>query len=157
LADCGFISSISSEYRKARRNLIESRVIQFDTLEENPYLSSPDVFGQHLVLPINLLFLGEWGEALRQFTDVIAKLEKNALYNWAQEVHLNRAWLHLQAMDFAGVLAICDSVLPLVRDPALRPAPEAATNALSRRRNRFRQPGSLRRNEHPSARVPGGL
>jgi len=124
LPDRGFISWLSSDYAEARRSFIESRVIQFETLEENPYLSSPDIFGQHLVLPLNLLFLGEWGEALREFKDVIAKLDKNALYNWGQEVHLNRAWLHLLAMDFAGVLAICDSVLPLVRDPALRPAPD---------------------------------
>ncbi len=124
LPDRGFISWLSSDYAEARRSFIESRVIQFETLEENPYLSSPDIFGQHLVLPINLLFLGEWGEALREFKDVIAKLDRNALYNWGQEVHLNRAWLHLLAMDFAGVLAICDSVLPLVRDPALRPAPD---------------------------------
>jgi tetratricopeptide (TPR) repeat protein len=142
LPDRGFISWLSSDYAEARRNLIESRVIQFDTLEENPYLSSPDVFGQHLVLPINLLFLGEWGEALRSYRDVIATLEKNALYNWAQEVHLNRAWLHLQAMDFAGVLAICDSVLPLVRDPALRPAPEHPTPIPTAFRNRLILTGS---------------
>src|SRR6266851_206457 len=82
LADYGFISWMSSEYAEARRSFIESRIIQFDTLEENPYLSSPDIFGQHVVLPINLLFLGEWGEALRTFKDIIAMLDKNALYNW---------------------------------------------------------------------------
>jgi tetratricopeptide (TPR) repeat protein len=142
LPDRGFISWLSSDYAEARRTFIENRAIQFDTLEENPYLSSPDIFGQHLVLPINLLFLGEWGEALREFKDVIAKLDKNALYNWGQEVHLNRAWLHLQAMDFAGVLAICDSVLPLVRDPALRPAPEHPTPIPTAFRSRLILTGS---------------
>jgi tetratricopeptide (TPR) repeat protein len=142
LADCGFMRWMSSDYAEARRNLIESRVIQFDTLKEDPYLSSPDIFGQHIVLPINLLFLGEWGEALREFKDVIGKLDKNALYNWAQVVHLNRAWLHLQAMDFAGVLAICDSVLPLVRDPALRPAPDDPTPLPSAFRHRLILTGS---------------
>lgn len=77
LAECGFIRWMSSHYAEARRSLIESRVIHFDTLEENPYLSSPDIFGQHIILPINLLFLGEWGEALREFKDVNAKLDKN--------------------------------------------------------------------------------
>ncbi len=142
LPDRGFISWLSSDYAEARRSFIESRVIQFDTVEESPYLSSPDIFGQHLVLPLNLLFLGEWGEALREFKDVIAKLDKNALYNWGQEVHLNRAWLHLLAMDFAGVLAICDSVLPLVRDPALRPAPDHPTPIPPAFRNRLILTGS---------------
>ncbi len=142
LPDRGFISWLSSDYAEARRSFLESRVLQFETLEENPYLSSPDIFGQHLVLPLNLLFLGEWGEALREFKDIIAKLDKNALYNWGQEVHLNRAWLHLLAMDFAGVLAICDSVLPLVRDPALRPAPDRPTPIPTAFRNRLILTGS---------------
>ena len=142
LPDRGFISWLSSDYAEARRSFLESRVLQFETLEENPYLSSPDIFGQHLVLPLNLLFLGEWGEALREFKDIIAKLDKNALYNWGQEVHLNRAWLHLLAMDFAGVLAICDSVLPLVRDPALRPAPDHPPPIPTAFRNRLILTGS---------------
>jgi len=79
LADCGFISSISSEYRKARRNLIESRIILFETAEENPYLNTAYLRGQ-LPLTWDLLFLGEWGEALRDVEDLIAMLDKNALY-----------------------------------------------------------------------------
>lgn len=35
--------------------------------------------------------------------------------------------VHLHAMDFAGVLAICDSALPLVRDSELRHAPDHPT------------------------------
>jgi hypothetical protein len=38
LAGCGFISWVSSEYRAARRSLIDSRVILFETVGENPYL-----------------------------------------------------------------------------------------------------------------------
>jgi len=126
LADCGFISSISSEYRKARRNLIESRIILFETAEENPYLNTAYLRGQ-VPLTWDLLFLGEWGEALRDVEDLIAMLDKNALYSWGQAKRLHRAWLHLHAMDFAGVLAICNSTLPLVRDPDLRPAPNYPT------------------------------
>jgi hypothetical protein len=126
LADCGFISSISSEYRKARRNLIESRIILFETAEENPYLNTAYLRGQ-VPLTWDLLFLGEWGEALRDVEDLIAMLDKNALYSWGQAKRLNRAWPHLHAMDFAGALAICNSTLPLDRDPDLRPAPDYPT------------------------------
>jgi tetratricopeptide (TPR) repeat protein len=80
-----------------------------------------------MVLPKNLLFLGEWGEALREIKDVISMLEKNADYFWGQVANLNRAWVHLHAMDFAGVLAICNSTLPLVRDPELRLPAECPT------------------------------
>jgi len=126
LADWGFISWISSEYREARRNLIESRVILFETMEENPYLSTTHLRAQ-VALTWSLLFLGEWGEALRKMEDSIAMLDKNADHYWWQAVHLHRAWVHLHAMDFAGVLAICNSTLPLVRDPALGPAPDYPT------------------------------
>jgi hypothetical protein len=126
LADCGFISTISSEYREARRNLIQSRVILFETAEENPYLNTAYLRGQ-LPLTWDLLFLREWGEALRNIEDLIAMLDKNALYSWGQAKRLNRAWPHLHAMDFAGALAICNSTLPLDRDPDLRPAPDYPT------------------------------
>jgi tetratricopeptide (TPR) repeat protein len=125
LVDCGSISWISSEYREARQRLIESRVIE--TLEENPYLSAPYLRGQCIIPSRNLLFLGEWGEALREIKDVIAMLDKNAEYLWGQVVHLNRAWVHLHAMDFAGALAICNSTLPLVRHPELRPTANSPT------------------------------
>src|SRR5205807_1852193 len=59
--------------------------------------------------------------------DVTAMLDKNADYLWGQAVHLNRAWVHLHAMDFAGALAICNSTLPLVRHPELRPTPDFPT------------------------------
>jgi DNA-binding winged helix-turn-helix (wHTH) protein/tetratricopeptide (TPR) repeat protein len=126
-ADRGFVSWIASEYREARRCFIESRVINLETVAENPYLSGPYLIGQCIVLPKNLLFLGEWGEALREIKDVTAMLDKNADYLWGQVVNLNRAWLHLHAMDFAGALAICNSTLPLVRHPELRPTPDFPT------------------------------
>jgi tetratricopeptide (TPR) repeat protein len=98
-----------------------------ETVEENPYLSALYLRGQCIVLPKNLLFLGEWGEALREINEITAMLDKNADYVWAQVVHLNRAWLHLHAMDFGGALAICKSALPLVRHPELRPTPDFPT------------------------------
>src|SRR5260370_28446259 len=45
-------------------------------------------------------------------------------------------------MDFAGVLAICSSVLPVVRDPAIRRAPEHPTPIPTAFRNRLILTGS---------------
>jgi hypothetical protein len=127
LVDCGSINWISSEYREARRRLIESRLIVFGTLEENPCLRAAYLRSQRIIPSRNLLFLGEWGEALREIKDVIAMLDQNAEYLGGQVVHLNRAWVHLHAVDFAGALAICNSTLPLVSGPEVRPMPDRRT------------------------------
>ncbi len=123
LVDCGFISCLSSEYREAYRNLMESRAIKLEAAEENPYLSPAYVRGQ-LPLTLSLLFVGEWGEALREIKDAIAMLDKNGDYNWGQGVRPHLAWIHLQAMDFSGVLALCSSALPLAGDPEPGTAPD---------------------------------
>jgi len=126
LADYGFISWISSEYREARRSLIESRFIMSETLNENPYLNAAYVRGR-FSLTWNLLFLGEWGEALQEIEDAIAMFGKNANYHWGLGMHLHRAWVSLHATDFAGALAICNSTLPSIGDPAPHPAPDHPT------------------------------
>ena len=55
---------------------------------------------------------------VREIEDGITMVEKNGDAYRAQTLHLYRAWLHLHAMDFAGVLAICEAVLPLFGEPA---------------------------------------
>jgi tetratricopeptide (TPR) repeat protein len=122
LADYGFISWISSEYREARRSLIESAG-QFETVEENPCLNAVYVRSR-FALTWALVFLGEWGEALEEIEDAIAMLDKNASYLWRQGAQLHRAWVSLHAMDFAGVLAICNSTIPLIGDCVPHTAPD---------------------------------
>jgi DNA-binding winged helix-turn-helix (wHTH) protein/tetratricopeptide (TPR) repeat protein len=136
LVDCGSINWISSEYREARQSLIDSRVIYLETVAQNPYPTTAYLRGQ-FVLGLNFLFLGEWGEALREIKELSAMLDKNGNYQWGRLMHLHRALVHLSALDFAGVLAICDSVLPLVRDPEPRPAPDHPTPIPSAFRNRL--------------------
>jgi tetratricopeptide (TPR) repeat protein len=126
LADCGFISWVSSEYREARRRLIESRVVMSETANENPYLDAAYVRGR-FSLTWNLLFLGEWGKALQEIEDASSMFDKNANYHWGQGMRLHRAWVSLHTTDFAGVLAICNSTVPLIRDPAPHPAPDHPT------------------------------
>jgi hypothetical protein len=54
-------------------------------------------------------------------------LNKNTNYHWGQGMRLNQAWVNLHAMDFAGALAICNSAVPLIKDPVPRPAPDYPT------------------------------
>ncbi len=49
LADCGFISWISSEYREARRSLIESRAIQLESIAQSPYSNATYLRGQFVL------------------------------------------------------------------------------------------------------------
>ncbi len=123
LVDRGFITCISSEYREAHRSLIESRALKLDTVEENPYLNAAYVRSQ-LPLTLSLMFLGEWGEALCEIEAAIAVLDKNGDDRWGQGVRPHRAWVHLLAMDFAGVLEQCNSALRLITDPELRLVPD---------------------------------
>lgn len=126
LADRGFVSWISSEYREAHRCLIESRVNLFETVQHAPYLNRRYLRGQ-CVLTSSLLFLGEWGEALRECENLIAVLDKNAADYWVRTLQLIRAWVLLHAMDFAGVLAICSSIHPGEENHESRPALEYPT------------------------------
>jgi hypothetical protein len=72
-------------------------------------------------LPWSLLFLGEWGEALRKTKSGIALGIKNGDHIRVQTSRLDQAWIHLQAMDSSGALTICESVLPALGEPARRP------------------------------------
>jgi len=76
--------------------------------EQNPYLSTAYQHTQ-FYLPFCLLSLGEWGEALREVNVSIATADRNGDYFRAQLLCLNRAWIHLHAMDFAGVLTACEA------------------------------------------------
>lgn len=124
LADRGFVYWLSSAYREARQSLIDSRDVQLETVKVNPYPTSSYLFGQRFFLPMNYLFLGEWGEAVRWFEETIAVSDKNGDYVWGQALRLFLAFLHVCAMDFAGALAMCNAALPLVGDPWPRPAPD---------------------------------
>jgi DNA-binding winged helix-turn-helix (wHTH) protein/tetratricopeptide (TPR) repeat protein len=121
LIEDSFIRWVSGEYReglrlalKARAKLLEPATIANSRIE---YESS------RTIVPLTLVFLGEWGEALKEFAAAIAEAQKNANDHRMSWFRLNQTWLHLHAQDFRGVLEICDSALPLQRDPALGTAP----------------------------------
>jgi len=120
LIDSNFIRWGSSEYRAAHQDAVDSLAVLVDQDAGNPYLSFAHWLSQ-FTLPWSLLFLGEWGEALRILAAEIALADKNGDRYREQTLQLYRAWIHLHAMDFPGVLEICNSILPSLNEPARRP------------------------------------
>jgi DNA-binding winged helix-turn-helix (wHTH) protein len=117
LIDDSFIQWCSSVYRQAHQSIMESLAILSEGGVENPYLIIAHWKSQ-MVLPWVLLFLGEWGEALHELTAAIAMAEKNGDARRVQTFRVYQAGIHFQAMDFAGVRAICESLLPELGEPA---------------------------------------
>jgi tetratricopeptide (TPR) repeat protein len=121
LVDDSFIRWSSGEYREGRRLALEVRAKLLE-LGASPN-SRIEYEISRALAPFNLIFLGEWGEAVKEYATAIAWTQKNANYHYLQWLRAQQAWLHLHAMDFKGVLAICESALSLARNSAFRPAP----------------------------------
>lgn len=105
LLDYSFIQRWSSAYREAHRNTVENLAILVEGDTESLYLDTT-YWQSHAVIPWGLWFLGEWGEALHEIKVAVTLLEKNGDDRAAQMLRLFQAWVHLHAMDFAGVRAI---------------------------------------------------
>jgi DNA-binding winged helix-turn-helix (wHTH) protein len=118
LLDYSFVQRWSSAYREAHRNAVESLAMLAEGDTEPSYLNTT-YWQIHTVIPWGLWFLGEWGEALREINAAIAVLEKNGDDRAAQMLRLFQAWVHLHAMDFAGVRSICESVFTWLEEPSV--------------------------------------
>ena len=92
LVDYGFVQWVSSEYREAHRSTVESLAILSRKGEEHPYLSLAYWYSQFIV-PWSLLFVGEWGEALREIKARITMVDKNGDQFRAQTLRLYQAWV----------------------------------------------------------------
>jgi DNA-binding winged helix-turn-helix (wHTH) protein len=114
----GVIQWVSSAYREAARGASEGREILFEGREEGAYLIYP-YWMSRAVSSLSLSLLGEWGKALDEGEAWMTMLAKHADEHRGHKLsRLYRAMVLLYAQDHAGVLEICDSVLPLVtRDP----------------------------------------
>jgi len=109
-----FVQWMCSEYHEAYRNAVENlAILTGDAV--NPHLTGITVYQNALGILPCLLFLGEWGEALRGIEDAIAVLDRNNDFR-SRTLLLYRAWARFHALDFGGVLAICESVLPALQD-----------------------------------------
>ncbi len=121
LLEGSHIRFLSGEYREARRLALEVRAKWLEP-GTNPNLRI-EYYRSDALAVLPLVFLGEWGTALKEFAAALAEAWKNVNENNALWLQVHQAWLHLHALDFTGVLAICRSALALLRDPALRAAP----------------------------------
>jgi DNA-binding winged helix-turn-helix (wHTH) protein len=119
--EASHIQFLSGEYRDARRLALEVRA-KWLAPGTNPNLRIEYYRSDALAL-LPLVFLGEWGPALDEFAAAMAEARKNVNENNILWLQVHQALLHLHALDFMGVLAICRSALALLRDPALRAAP----------------------------------
>ena len=102
-----------SKYREAYRSAEEGFATLLEGYEENPYLSWSFQLYEHLVSSC-LLFLGEWGQALRKIEQRIEMVEKNGDRLGAVIAGLERPRLQIDAMDFTGARQIYESGLPVV-------------------------------------------
>jgi DNA-binding winged helix-turn-helix (wHTH) protein len=112
---------LSGEYREARRLALEVRAKWLQP-EANPNLRIEYYRADALAL-LSLVFLGGWGAALKEFSAAMAEARKNVNAINILWLQVHQAWLHLHALDFRSALAISQSALELLRDPALRAAP----------------------------------
>ncbi len=103
----------SSEYREAYRNAEESLAIALEHSEKNPYLGWDFTSYEHIVVKC-LFLLGEWGEALRRNQQRAEVAQKNGNRENAAVTEMERAWILIEAMDFAGSQQIIESALPLL-------------------------------------------
>ncbi len=116
LIDYSVIQFFSSEYRGAYQNAREGLAAIIQESDNNPYLK--DAFLHQFVVPWSLLFLGEWGEALHEIDREATMMDRSAHYPHARANRLYRAFVHLFAQDFAGVLENCEPMLTLLESPS---------------------------------------
>jgi tetratricopeptide (TPR) repeat protein len=110
------LQSQSSQYGEAHRKAIGSIAILLEQDDLNPYFGV--LYQTHRYwLPVNDLLWGNWGQALEEVRETIALIEKNGENARGQEHLLIVALVHLCAMDFSGVVAICESIFSSVRIP----------------------------------------
>jgi DNA-binding winged helix-turn-helix (wHTH) protein/tetratricopeptide (TPR) repeat protein len=128
LVEDSFIRWLSGEYREALRLALEYRAEELELSTKRRLRF--DYYRASGLAPLSLIFLGEWGEALKELAAAMAEAQKNANEHTVLWLRVHQAWLHLHAQDFGGALAICQSALAPVRDQALHRAPGQLRRAL---------------------------
>ena len=124
LLDFSCIQWCSSEYRESLRNYDDGLKMLLDADIVHPSRSGIHWGLWQYAHAFDLMFVGEWGEASRKIEEAATTAHRNGGNVFrAGALRICQAWLHLQACDYGGVLAICESAVPLVRDPVLRAAP----------------------------------
>jgi DNA-binding winged helix-turn-helix (wHTH) protein len=118
LIDYSLMQLCSSEYREGRRSVTDGLAILLEGHEGNPYLSTA-YRRSEIILRLSLLFDGELGEALYTIEAGLALANKSGDAYRSLVLRLWEAWVRLHALDFAGVVAICEAMFPLLGEPRL--------------------------------------
>jgi DNA-binding winged helix-turn-helix (wHTH) protein len=110
LVEWSYFHFNSSQYREAHRCATEGLAMLIEESAESPYLSATHSMYQHNITRIHL-FLGEWGNALKEADAQSATATKNGNPDLAHVLGVSRAYIHLHGTDFDGAWRICESVL----------------------------------------------
>lgn len=116
----GGLRMLGSEYRKSRRDVLEGLAIMTGGSKENPCANLPQA-NAVFTLFSDSLFLGEWGQALREIDAGIAAMARNANDAFAHGWCIYRSQVSVLAMDFAGALSNCESAVRALGDAMPHP------------------------------------
>ncbi len=78
------------------------------------------------------LFIGDWGDAIADLSIEMESARKNDSLRVMFWLSILRAWVHLHALDFKGVIEICLPFAPLLRGLEGQDASELPPRNLSR-------------------------
>jgi DNA-binding winged helix-turn-helix (wHTH) protein len=116
--DCSFVDFYSSRYRKAQRDVLDALAMLTEGHAESFYLDYAVAhWSCEVIVSWSHNLLGEWGAALREIDTRLARAERNSDLYRQHLLLLARAWVLLNAADFAGARAITDALLPELHHP----------------------------------------
>lgn len=118
--DYSWVLLMCSEYRESRQIALEGLAVLTGGKKANPCASLAQTNGATAAY-LDELFLGEWGEALREIDSTLVTLTKNGNEVWAHALRFWRAYLNIQAMDFSGARMICESAVRALGDAITAP------------------------------------
>jgi DNA-binding winged helix-turn-helix (wHTH) protein/tetratricopeptide (TPR) repeat protein len=110
LLEFSFFQFYSSDHSAGYQNAMEGLAA---CVRENAYLS--EAYYLQILAPWNLVFVGQWGQALQEITDITGVMRRNSDYVLERACQVQvQAWLHAYALDYRGVLEICEPALHML-------------------------------------------
>jgi DNA-binding winged helix-turn-helix (wHTH) protein/tetratricopeptide (TPR) repeat protein len=127
VAQYSMLQWVSSKYREADHDLTQAASYLLG-IPPTSFLNLNLIYWVHqLFSSSSLLFLGEWGKAFSQFKAAIELLDENGDEYRAKTLRLYLALAHLEAMDFDGVLRICEASFHHPEDSLLGVEPASSS------------------------------
>ena len=104
-ARLSFFQSLRSDYRAAGTTAKASQQLSLEIGNAFEYQLS------NFFLAWAMLHAGEWGTMLEVLDKGTAMAARNGHRLWSVQFRLERAWLHIQAFDYAGARMLCEPAL----------------------------------------------